>query len=215
MTTLDHLDKFIRLYDPAIDWSVPGGTPNTWPAKRDAESLKLKPGKTPIVFHCARLTRDQYSWVMAAPSATERAARAFRAAVRRVDRLTGPWFPAGVDRREYTGMTDDELALYGFVDHDEIGGLIVERSALPTDCEVGFEVQPSSLRVWVAQQRTSLSAAQNQATPPATSSAPAGSASAAPAKTVASRVSTSGARTDATAKAKSGRPDARRGRRTA
>lgn len=175
------MDVFVRLYDPAIDWTPETGTPaDSWPTTRAEAELKLKPGRAPLRFHCVRLSRRSYSWVMGATDEAERTFRAFRAGVRRVDgRPEGAWAPAGVDARDFVAMTEAEAEEWGLADHQEIGGLIIERSILPTDCEGGYSVRPSSRLVWAAQQaqllRAELSRAQQAATPSAPAVAPSGS----------------------------------------
>lgn len=169
------MDTFIRLYDPAIDWTPQTGTPSeTWPHMRDEASLVLKPGRVPLRFHCVRLTRKAYAWAMAAGDEFERVYRAFRAGVRRVDgRPDGPWVPARTDALDYVAMTEAEADEWGVADHQEIGGLVLERSVLPFDCAGGYSVRPSSRLVWAAYQRASLSAELSQARQAATQSTPA------------------------------------------
>lgn len=157
------MDRFIRLYDPAIDWTSETGTPaDTWPITRDESKLVMLPGRTPVVFHAVRLSRKAYEWAMSTPSEQERCFRAFRAGVRRVDLASGPWTPAGTEARGYIAMTEDEADTFGIADHQEIGGLVLERAVLPTDCEGGYSVRPSSRLVWAARQLSSLSAAQSR-----------------------------------------------------
>ena len=168
------LDEHIRLYDPAIDWSD-GATPIEWAVSRDPRALRLRAGKTPIVFHCARLSRRVYAWITESPSESERLFRAFRAGVRRVQRPDGAWTPQGADALGYVAMTDDEADVYGIADQQEIGGLIIERSLLPFDCAGGYTLRPSSLLVRAAALRASLSAGQSQGQPPGTASEPAAS----------------------------------------
>lgn len=169
------MDVFIRLYDPAIDWTPETGTPaDTWPVTRDSSVIVLKPGRTPIRYHAVRLSRRAYSWAMAGGDDVERCFRAFRAGVRRVDRPEGPWTPAGTDGRDFLAMTEAEAdEIGGLADHQEIGGLVLERAILPTDCAGGYSVRPSSRLVWAAQQLSSLTAGRSQAGRAATPSEPA------------------------------------------
>ena len=169
------LDRHIRLYDPAIDWSAETGTSKDWPASRDPRLLRTKPGRSPVVFCAVRLTRLAFRWVHEAPSEPERAFRAFRAGVRRVEHPDRVWTPQGAEERGYVAMTEDEADQYGVADHLEIGGLIYERSILPTDCEGGYTLRPTSLHVLDAALRASLRAAQSQGTPAPTASAREGS----------------------------------------
>lgn len=169
------LDAHVRVYDPAIDWTEGTGTPRDWPATRDPKKLVTKPGMTPTTFRCVRLARSLYQWCMSAESPMERMHRAFRCAVRSVVRPSGPWAPQGLDARDYRMMTEAEADEWGIADQIEIGGLILERSILPTDCEGGYTVQPSSQLVWAAMQRRSLSAAQSQAAHAETPKEPAAS----------------------------------------
>ena len=168
------MDRFIRLYDPAIDWTPETGTPaDTWPITRDESKLVLLPGRTPVVFHALRLSRKAYAWAMAAADEQVRGCRACRAGVRRVDLASGPGTPAGTEGRDYVAMTEAEADTFGIADHQELGGLVLERAILPTDCAGGYSVRPSSRLVWAAQQLSSLSAAQSRGERAATPRAPA------------------------------------------
>jgi len=69
----------------------------------------------------------------------------------------------------------DQADVYGFADQLEIGGLVYERSILPTDCEGGYTLRPTSLHVLDAALRASLRAAPSRDTPAPTASAPEGS----------------------------------------
>ena len=168
------LDEHIRLYDPAIDWSD-GATPLDWLTTRDPKRLVCRTGKQPVRFSCVRLTRRAYQWATEAAGDAERLYRAFRAGVRRVHRADGTWQPQGCDDASFVAMTEAEADTYGIADHQEIGGLILERSLLPTDCEGGYTVRPTSLLVRGAALRASLSAAQNREQPAMTPSEPAAS----------------------------------------
>jgi hypothetical protein len=168
------LDKHIRMYDPAIDWSD-GATPKEWLVSRDHKLLVLKPGKTPVAFYCARLTRSAVRWVHESASEPERLFRCFRAGVRRVEHPDRVWTPQGVSERGYVAMTEDEADQYGIADHYEIGGLVYERSILPTDCEGGYTLRPTSLLVLDAALRASLHAASSPDERTPTASEPEGS----------------------------------------
>lgn len=165
------LDKHIRLYDPAIDWTRETGTPLEWARSRDS-SVKLRPGRAPVIFHCARLGRRAFTWCGAATDETEKLFRAFRACVRRVEHPTHTWQPQGVEGREYIAMTEAESEVYGIADVLEIGGLAWERSVLPTDCEGGYTPRPTSLLVLDATLQASLRAERGRATPAPTASEP-------------------------------------------
>ena len=169
------LDQHIRLYDPAIDWTADSGTPKEWAVSRDPKLLRTKAGKRPVIFHAVRLGSRAMRWIHEAPSEPERALRAFRAGVRRVEHPDRVFAPAGVDDRSFVAMTEDEADVYGFADQLEIGGLVYERSILPTDCEGGYTLRPTSLHVLDAALRASLRAAPSRDTPAPTASAPEGS----------------------------------------
>jgi hypothetical protein len=172
------LDRHIRIYDPAIDWSESGGTPPEYARTRDESALVLRPGKRPLVFSCTRLSVATFRWVSAAPSDVERLERAFRAGVRHVEHAEGMWSPAGVDGREYVAMTDHEASRYGIADILEIGGLVYERSVLPTDCEASYTLRPTSHLVLDAAIRASRYAERSQGVPAPTASEPAASSGA-------------------------------------
>lgn len=169
------LDRHIRIYDPAIDWTPDTGTPIEFATTRDETTMKLRPGKAPIVFHAARLSRSTFRWVIEAASDVERLFRAFRAGVRRVEHPDRTWSPVGIDAAGFVAMTEAECDTYGIADVLEIGGLVYERSTLPTDCEAGYTLRPTSRLVWEASVRRCLRAAPSQDTPRATASEPAAS----------------------------------------
>lgn len=170
---MSELDKHIRAYDPAIDWSDHGGTPAEYLRSRDEKRLVIKPGRKPIVFYASRLSRSAYRWCSEAPTDSERIERAFRAGVRRVEHPDGTtWSPAGTDSRGYIAMTESESERYGIADVLEIGGLVFERSLVPPDCEVGYTLRPTSHHVLDAALRASHRAAQSRVPPASTASGP-------------------------------------------
>lgn len=169
------MDEHIRIYDPAIDWTIDTGTPPSWAATRKREDLRCKPGKTPIVFRCVRLSRRAYSWAMEAPSEADKLARAYRAGVRAIAFPDRTWTPKGADERTFVAMTEDEAEIVGIADVEEIGGLVLERSILPTDCEGGYTLRDTSRRVLAAVLRVFPPAAPSPVTPAQTPSEPAAS----------------------------------------
>lgn len=166
------LDEHVRVYDAAIDWSDDAGTPPEWMDDRDPSKLRIKVGRAPVRFRCVRLSRDAYDWVNESHTEEGRLRRAFRAGVREVTLPEGTWRPSGVDERGYIAMTEDECARFAFADSEEIGALVYTRSKLPFDCEAAFTRRPFSLLVLGAQIRRSQRAAQSQAQPAPTASAP-------------------------------------------
>lgn len=169
------LDEHVRCIDPAIDWSL-GATPPSWVKERRAAELVLLPGKRPRIFRCKRLTLSEQSWVgEAGDNNLDLLTRAFRVAVREVVDANATWRPAGTEDRKYQCMTMDEASRFYSLEIQEIGGLILERSAIPPDCWEGYTLQPSYAQRWAAKVKASLRAEPSQNTPTPTPSEPAAS----------------------------------------
>ncbi len=170
------LDRFIRIYDPAIDWDGDLRAAERWALTRDVDALRLRPGQRPVVYHCSRLTLEEYADAMEASNDPRRALYAFRVAVRKIEWSDRSWTPVGVGGRDYSAMSRSEVDEHASIrDVLEIGGQILERATVPTDSEVGYTLRPSSHHAVGAGLLRLLYAAQSQASPPPTASEPAAS----------------------------------------
>lgn len=175
---MDQLDKHIRSYDPALDAISPDGVLREWFiewVKSRKGDVVCKPGATPDVFYAVRLRNRALLWVHEVSSLEDRRIRAFRCGVRRWESADRSFRPAGVDEQTYRAMTEDELERFEWADIQEIGSLILERATLPSCCEVGYALPPTSQRGLEGRLAASLRAAPSQATPAPTASAPEGS----------------------------------------
>lgn len=135
--------KVVRIFDRAIAWSdgpKDGCTDVRAYAKtRDFESLRVKPGARPMVFHTRRLRRAETRDVMTHAAAEHRHESAFALGVTMIDLPDG-----GTMRPTRERWSDDDLDRLEFVDIEDVGAFVLQRSRLPLDFAGPFVAPPSS-----------------------------------------------------------------------
>lgn len=125
--------KTLSAADPAIDTaSMTAREMREWAETRDMSKVRLLPGSNPVVFVLGDIShRLMVGWVMTAGSEEERAMRAFRCAVERVENLPsvdGPVLPVWEPPRQNGVMDEEALDRFAPVEISEIGGVAFARS---------------------------------------------------------------------------------------
>lgn len=119
---------------------------------REFKVLKFKPGSHPLVFHVTEVPNDYWAnYVMAADTDTERAERAFRCSVVRVENMpqddgvrVGDWTPPNINGK-HKPMSESDAVKFSPAERLEIGGVAFTHSFLPRRIDACF--RPHALLV--------------------------------------------------------------------
>jgi hypothetical protein len=150
--------KVVRIFDPAIRWSEGAKDGHTdvreYAKTRVFDSLIAVEGQRPMVFHTTRLRRSVTRDIECMSAEPHKRERAFAIGVSLVEIDGAPVKPAG------DTWTEKELDIFDFVDIEDVGNVVLERSRLPKDSPASYGGSHSSAVASVVL--LSRIAAQNQ-----------------------------------------------------
>ncbi len=169
--------ELYSLADSAVDIDAMGVVVcGDYMRQREPALLKFVPGKKPTVFVCSDIPASVFSrYVMAGDTDVERNRRAFQAGVIKVrnlvSRIDGEKRAEvepedAVQLRDRKIWADDRLDLFAPVYQQEIGSVLLMRSAVPFGSSVTYPPPPLLLSVYLARCTRSAGKTPDGARPP-------------------------------------------------
>jgi hypothetical protein len=168
--------ELYSLADPAVDVEgTPGKARRRYLQFRDnPQELKIVAGRKPTVFVCSDIQASIFNrYVMGGETEVERNTRAFqvgvtgvRNLVSRVDGEARPDPRPSGEIGDGKMWSDEEMDMFAPVYQQDVGSVLLMRSALPFGSSVTFQPQPLLLSVYLARCSQSAERTPDTAPPP-------------------------------------------------